>query len=282
MASRIANLTTLRSIFGQKVKEFAAANSTFTVVHSQDSGEVRTGPLFVLDSSFNPPTKAHLRIAISALRSRPGPKRLLLLLATQNADKPAKPAAIDERLTMMTLLGEAVREEMQQNPPDVDIGLTKMPYFHDKASSIDRDSRYAYPKDGENVDAEQIYLIGFDSLVRIFDRKYYPPEKGFSSLDPFLKHRLRVTMRPDDQWGNRASQERFVDDIRAGRRAVEGIKRQWGERIELVEGKKEGEEVVSSTQARQAAKQKDSDMLGRMVIPSIKEWIETEALYKDE
>lgn len=50
--------------------------------------------LYVLDSSFNPPTKAHFHMALSALRHdapRDGldVKRLLLLLAVRNADKGA-------------------------------------------------------------------------------------------------------------------------------------------------------------------------------------------------
>ena len=76
---------------------FAASPATFRVLHTVPSisaGGTRGKPnrLYVLDSSYNPPTRAHLRIAISALTeddaaAKGGPRSLLLLLATQNADK---------------------------------------------------------------------------------------------------------------------------------------------------------------------------------------------------
>lgn len=79
--------------------------------------------LVVLDSSFNPPTLAHMQMATSALQDlqrqrgiaaalRGGSAgqghglgrddvRLLLLLAVNNADKAPKPATFEERLLMM-------------------------------------------------------------------------------------------------------------------------------------------------------------------------------------
>ncbi|KAG4027822.1 hypothetical protein MFRU_026g00040 [Monilinia fructicola] len=61
--------------------------------------------LYILDSSFNPPTLAHAHICLSALRDhyaspdlRHTKARLLLLLSTQNADKKITGARLEERL----------------------------------------------------------------------------------------------------------------------------------------------------------------------------------------
>ncbi len=56
---------------------------------SSSSSATPAGTLYVLDSSFNPPTRAHFDMAVSALEHDRGaaPKRLILLLATRNADK---------------------------------------------------------------------------------------------------------------------------------------------------------------------------------------------------
>ena len=71
---------------------FISSSSTFRVLHGlipPGAARAQARSRYVLDSSFNPPTRAHLRIATSAIQHDRGssPKRLLLLLAIQNADK---------------------------------------------------------------------------------------------------------------------------------------------------------------------------------------------------
>lgn len=53
-------------------------------------------------------------------------------------------------------------------------------------------------------------------------------------------------------------------------------------RVVLVEGRKEGEEVVSSTKVREAVRKGDKDALGRLVPEGVGEWILGEGLYLDE
>lgn len=87
----ISRLAFLRST----LSSFAASPDTFAPVFSKPTPVAPAKTLFVLDSSFNPPTKAHLNIALSsfcdASTGPPQEKRLLLLLATQNADKGSQP-----------------------------------------------------------------------------------------------------------------------------------------------------------------------------------------------
>lgn len=75
----------------QTLSSFAASPCSFCPIFSKPNAAAPPKTLFVLDSSFNPPTKAHLNIALSSFRdASTGPleeKCLLLLLATQNADK---------------------------------------------------------------------------------------------------------------------------------------------------------------------------------------------------
>jgi nicotinamide-nucleotide adenylyltransferase len=234
--------------------------------------------LYVLDSSFNPPTLAHLRIASSALSGRTGDSsaRLLLLLATQNADKPSKPASFEDRLVMMNLFARDLHSQLQgrqgQNDAlSIDIGVTKKPYFIDKAAAIASSEPYS-----ESL--EQVHLTGFDTLVRIFDTKYYPPEHTLRPLEPFLgRHRMRVTLRPDDDWGGREEQESFLSRLAEGGRENEGGKREWATQITLVEGKKEGEGVISSTKAREA---QTVAALEQQVTGSVSNYILSENLYR--
>jgi nicotinamide-nucleotide adenylyltransferase len=275
-------LRQMKAFYASALKDFASSSATFRVLRSIPSNNTPsfspTETLYVLDSSFNPPSRGHMQIATSALQYDGGanPHRLLLLFATQNADKAPKPASFEDRLVMMTLFAQELQYEfrgsLKGGRPAVDIGVTKLPYYHDKALAMDESGVY-------NGQPQQVHLIGFDSLTRIFNAKYYPPSHTFAPLEPFLnKHRLRVTYRTDDQWGGRDEQRKYVKDIADGKRENEGAKREWGSKIELVEGKADGEEVVSSTHARKAAKE-DPRSLGKYVMRTVQDWILSEKLY---
>lgn len=270
MASRI-------SAFRSALSSFAASPSTFRIVSSTSKSATPPRTVYVLDSSFNPPTIAHLQIATSALSHDKGlePKRLLLLLATQNADKAPKPASFEQRLVMMELFSQdlikLVKQDKALESTDtvVDIGLTKLPYFSDKARSIDEAKVY------EN-EPQQVHLTGFDTLIRIFNPKYYD-ENSLSSLQPFLsRHRLCVTYRVDDSWGGKAEQDEYLETLRSGGREDEGGKREWAERIDLVEG---SETIISSTKVREACKQGDRDALSKLVTKGVADFALTEQLY---
>lgn len=276
----------LRTQYASALKQFASSSKAFEVVGSVPAEPAPVTPkvLYVLDSSFNPPTLAHLRIASSALAENPGPSsRLLLLLATQNADKPSKPALFEDRLVMMDLFARDLRSALQGSAgsstpdtlPQVDIGLTKKPYFIDKAAEIETSG--VYPKS-----LEQVHLVGYDTLIRIFNPKYYPPTHTLQPLEPFLtQHRLRVTMRPDDEWGGRAEQEDYLRHLAQGGRESEGAKKEWAQRIQLVDGKGTDDRAVSSTRARQAAKSQVND-LDFLVTANVRDYIVSHELYKND
>ncbi|THC99864.1 hypothetical protein EYZ11_000676 [Aspergillus tanneri] len=274
-----ASFHALRAKYSSALARFSPSTRTFEILSSvsaerfqQSSPEV----LFVLDSSFNPPTLAHCHIASSALLEDPDrPSRLLLLLATQNADKPSKPAKFEDRLAMMELFARHLLSYTEtllpvperQRLPGIDIGVTKKPYFVDKAADIDAGS--VYPPS-----LEQVHLTGFDTLVRIFNPKYYPPEHTLQPLEPFLSHhRLRVTLRPDGEWGGREEQEAFLLTLAQGGREHEGGKREWAQRIQLVEGRRPGGPSVSSTQARQAIENGNPQDLDWLVPSDVRNFI---------
>lgn len=253
----MASFPALRAHYSSLLKQFASSSKDFAVLSSVPERSPPAKTLFVLDSSFNPPTRAHLRIASSALQEHLDPtSRLLLLLATQNADKPSKPASFEDRLAMMELFAHDLRshfatsslEGLRPNDelPAIDICVTKKPYFVDKATAIEASDFYSGT-------LEQVHLIGYDTLIRIFNTKYYPPAHTLQPLASlFSKHRLRVTMRPSDEWGSREDQEEFVRALARGDREAEGGPMEWAQKIQLVEGRKPGDPSVSSTRARDA------------------------------
>ena len=170
------------------------------------------GTLFILDSSFNPPTRAHLSLALSAINHKPDhesrdqhlkyyarPYRLLLLFSVHNATKAPAPAAFEHRLAMMQcaamdferlLLNQLdtnrehrahnsqAQDEDQNQEIDIDIGITKEPYYHDKIRDIDTSIIYTPIFNDSNSKTtapgpKHVHLIGWDTFMRVLDPKYY-------------------------------------------------------------------------------------------------------------
>ncbi|KAI9852874.1 MAG: hypothetical protein M1838_004433 [Thelocarpon superellum] len=166
----------------------------------------------------------------------------------------------------------------QAELPAVDVAVTTLPYFRDKAEAIATLPVYATTA---SAGPPQVHLIGYDTLIRILNPKYYPPHHNLEPLAPFLKrHRLRVTYRTDAAWGSLADQAQYVKDLAEGKREHEGGQRAWADRIELVAGRAEGEETVSSTKVRDAVARGDEETLHRLVTPGVSAWILSEQLYQ--
>lgn len=301
------------------------------------TGPRRCRTLIILDSSFNPPTIAHMHMATSALHDLYAQKdiagalkggaaassgyggqgqqekddgiRLLLLLAVNNADKAPKPASFEQRMLMMRYFAGDIQRawrttrarqaqqadrgqddkghEGHEGDVPVDIGLTTHPYFHDKSAAIASSPEYDFSPSSPSASAintEQIVLAGYDTLIRIFNPKYYQPpvpKQGIApaknhddktpmqtSLDPFFSRaRLRITMRTDADWGGREEQMRYVKGLLEGDELEQvGGRGEWARRVEMVDGMQEADGVVlSSTEARAAVKDKKWERLRRLV-----------------
>lgn len=301
MASRLAGFRPLVAELGSALKEFQNSGSSFRVLKTVypstrkpiDPPVITTHDdapktLFILDSSFNPPSIAHQTLAQSALsnsacKGLATPYRLLLLFATMNADKAPSAAAFDQRLTMMTIFAGDLLETLSNASDEhavvpVDIGVTTVPYYTDKSAAIEKEGQAWYPGKPTHV-----HLVGFDTLTRFFAPKYYQKfDPPFSALNPYFDvgHRLRVTLRPDDEYGSEAEQRAFADKIGNGEMDEYGAKREWASQIDLVPPNlKAG---VSSTKIRKAAKGEDWDGLAQLTTPTMAEWVKKERVYEGD
>lgn len=172
------------------------------------------------------------------------------------------------------------KEEKEAHAPAlvVDVALTRHPFFVDKAAAIASHAPYLDPV--TRMPPAQIHLLGFDSLVRLLDTKYYPPSHTLEPLEElFSRHRVRVTLRDDDKYGGREEQEKYVQALVEGAREGEGGKREWAERIELVAGGAEAR-GVSSTRVREVAVNGEWHRLEGLVSRKMEEWIEEQDLYR--
>lgn len=113
------------------------------------------GPLLCLSASFNPLTTAHLALAEAAAHLIP-PAETLFLLARVNVDKPVAGLPLAVRLSLLARYAAA--------RPTLSVAAASHGRFTDKAAAI----LPHYPP-GTRL----LFALGFDTLVRLFERKYY-------------------------------------------------------------------------------------------------------------
>ena len=245
--------------------------------------------LTILDSSFNPPTAAHASMLRSALRATPAStrRRVLLLLSVKNADKEAKPASFPLRLCMMEAFGHEVLKSLsgeEGGDLDIDMGVTTLPYFHDKSAAIA--SMEGYPSASSssttalnNPVMTQTFLAGFDTLIRILTPSYYRPHGMKAALGPFFERaRLRVTIREDDKWEGKGEQIGYVKHLESGQLDGIGGVGAWISKVDMVDGEDEGRGVSSSLVREKVGKGLTVEgLVGDEVSKIIKE----EGLYED-
>lgn len=116
---------------------------------------ISPGTLLCLSASFNPITMAHTLLIREGSRLV-SPGETLLLLATDNVDKGGEGLPLEWRLDLLLRFAES--------RPEISVATVCHGRFVDKLEAI----RTAYPA-GTRV----VFLLGFDTLVRVFDPKYY-------------------------------------------------------------------------------------------------------------
>lgn len=135
-----------------------------------DSGRRFESRLAVLPSAFNPPTLAHLALLETAA-SLPGVHSATALLTTRNVDKGLSGASFADRMGMLLAAAEDL--------PWLSVVATN------QARIIDQEAALAAAFPGLEFD----FVVGYDTLIRLFDRKYYTDMH--EELAPFFQ-RARV------------------------------------------------------------------------------------------
>lgn len=296
MAARIANLRSILPDLESALTTFTHSSSKFRVVRTVNPTNTQPKTLYILDSSFNPPSIAHLSLVQSALKSHVhsehSPYRLLLLFSTQNADKAPSPASFVQRIALMTVFAEDFSRSLKRDTAgtelanlSIDIGLTKEPYYSDKSIAIRDTSPPFYSSKPIHV-----HLTGYDTLIRFCNPKYYPKyDPPLSALKPFFDdgHKLRVTQRPTDpndkssnEFGSVEEQQKYVSNLKDGTREKDGFRPEWADNIDMVEA---NDGVgISSTRVRNAAKEGKWDLVEELCTEGVAAWLKDQALYSED
>lgn len=197
----------------------------------------------VLDSSFNPPTNAHLALANlpqpSTSTSKPLPfDAHLLLFSNRNADKVAGKgdASALQRLEMMRLLADGVRTKAGGSSPsagvddrgqegseggNVAVACLAQPIFVAKSTLLlgrlsDLLSRTGIDTTSKG-EPRLHFILGWDTLIRVFDPKYYDSssDKMRGVMDHFFfveNSSILCARRPPSSNSNSSSASSLKDE----------------------------------------------------------------------
>ncbi|CAI5757085.1 unnamed protein product [Candida verbasci] len=224
----------LSSRFIKSLQDFIQSNKEFSIIYSTTTNFISSNidRICVLDSSFNPPHKGHYALIEESLKfnNHSKNKSILLLLSIKNADKLYKPESFDKRLEMMYLMAENLKIKYN-NHVNISIGLTNHAKFVDKSLSV-LNYITSNHKDFNN-NLKITFLIGFDTLIRIFNPKYYLPDKLSNKLENFMKTTdLFCLTRFDENITTNDQQSEYVNDIKSGKN--EEIPSHWSDNIHLI------------------------------------------------
>ncbi|KAG0070882.1 hypothetical protein BGZ93_001354 [Podila epicladia] len=266
----------------------------------------------VLDSSFNPPTLAHYHLLKAA--SKVGCDAVLLLLATNNVDKGHTGAGAVERLEMMEAMAlDSIQSEKEDSAlRHMAVGLTIHARFMDKAQPI----LDTYPPNTVQLS----WIMGHDTMTRLFDPKYYKDvhadmapffeqcdvicssRPGYGSREEMMRfvqasgHGDKVTLVDiedesdlgggggDESPGSRVEGQVEGLTLAEADKEVDGNKANQGS-ISRGETSSKTYDLpikeMSSTVVRNAVKSQDWGLAEHCVLPSVRQVIERNDLYKE-
>lgn len=257
--------------------------------------------LAVLDSSFNPPTRAHLYMLQCAARQLDLKKSLLrkllgtsrsptkpvrwmpanckgsgpltsaavcsrarAVLGKQNADKAIVGASLTQRLEMMEMIAATA-----ESPGSILCGVTAHPLFIDKATALQalcgRDTRV-------------VVLVGFDTWVRIIDPKYYGGPEGLDAAlrTIFAAVEVAVACREPSSVSNLAAEMSLEAQEHAVRALPDGVTKGRLHVISFDESQMAG---VSSSGLRKAVAEGDGPTVRALLPECLLAYVEEQGLY---
>lgn len=269
--------------FEEPLKKFLSSNASFEIVYNTSNGFANHNVkrFCILDSSFNPPHLGHYALVEESLIHDYGTddklteRSVLLLLSVKNADKGYQPESFEKRLEMMYLMADHLHKEFNV---DVSIGLSKHAKFVDKSVSI---LDYLDKSLNHPSNIKMTFMVGFDTLIRVLNPKYYMPDKLSTSLEGFMKVTdllcmTRVDTTTIDE--NQINQSTYITDISTGKH--ENIPSHWSKKLFLVDTKGDKINYISSSGIRSSI-EKNDDKWHELVLPEIKEFAIKEGLYKN-
>lgn len=260
----------------------------------------------VLDSSFNPPTRAHLALALS---SGADVQSIILLLSVRNADKQLKSgdATYAQRLHMMGLLAKGMSSILLDHTTtsyianrtpsyvtSIAVAAIDEPTFVGKSTRLlnylsQTPSSIVPPSHQSGAVAVRlVFIMGWDTLIRFFNPKYYPSQSEMIELlNKFFNDGeegssiVCARRRPSDSPNQGGSATAAAEDEEISFLASDLVK-PWVEKgvVEMIDIGSDESSMSSTTIRNQIAASRGLGEWGNMTIQSVAEFIQEKSLYK--
>ena len=252
----------------------------------------------ILDSSFNPPTRAHL--ALASLSPQPNtssfPKQdfdaRILLISVRNVDKGLKPtdATYVQRLEMMIrLAGDVQASALTDNrDANVAVAIIDEPTFVGKAriltdflqqriSSSSLKSIESSASQASLPPPELTFLVGMDTLERILAPRYYPSS---SDMRTYLKTFMNTSRLV---CAHRAMPHGLLTRGDEKEKEILSLANEYlnVERLTIID-LEDDLESYSSSEVRRSLGAGDGTLWRKMVTDSVTEFITMQGLYQPE
>jgi len=238
----------------------------------------------ILDSSFNPPSKAHYAIATYIPEAFDAH---LLLLSSKNVDKVPGPgdSSFEDRSAMMEIMAKHMQAEAPDKFRNIAVGSLAAATFAEKAPII---QAYLQASPTHKLDQQYtlIFFIGFDTVTRLFMSKYYgeSEENMHKVLEEFFIHdncKVICAKRPVENVAQKDVEDQKEETFFARPEVAKYVK--MG-KLQLVDI--HGTVGISSTKIRNAFKQLSSadagdaeNKLKSLILEDILEYCKAKALY---
>ncbi|KZP31784.1 Nucleotidylyl transferase [Athelia psychrophila] len=268
---------------------------------SESSANHRPLRISVLDSSFNPPTRAHLALAaapaVATECSGDAYDARLLLLSVRNVDKALKrgDATHLERLEMMYILAHDLHNSPHTinktraesadvgHTAEVAIAITDEPTFVGKSTTLLSFFRSRLMELGDPQRVPRLtFLLGLDTLERLFSPRYYPSEEVMLQC---LRHFFEAESEGSSVVCARRDPGSYPSSGLSGDQsdliplqAKEFIR---SGQITMIDIGAE-EQAFSSSQVRNERNGQGSDAWDKFLTPAIAEYIRERNLYVDQ
>lgn len=178
------------------------------------------------------------------------------------------------RLLMVYHMANAISEEYGVS---CGIGLTKCSLFINKEEVLKdwicNEVNSSFFKTEKN--GKLCFLVGFDTLVRLFNKKYYGELSITESFRGFFDNSEIFVLLRDDGKIAVEEQRKYLKNISEG--LVDEVPQKWANKIKIAEAT--GEWGISSSEIRKEISKGDLDWKLKVLKP-VSELIETENLYK--
>lgn len=147
----------------------------------------------ILDSSFNPPTLAHLALSrlsppLTTTTARGHFDAKLLLYSIKNADKVPKPgdATLNQKIDMMILFAKELEsigsEENDLGSQNVAVAVCQEPIFVEKSKILQTYLRSKIANLSQPLTLVRLtFVMGTDTLERVLMSKYYGSEDAMQA-----------------------------------------------------------------------------------------------------